>query len=414
MLSAKGPKCRNLLRIMPVWGLLIIGVIAQASANEVFTISGIALDEEAETAVIARETALAKGRMAAYEKLRARLTLPEDVRGQPLATPEQVLAMVLDFSVRNEKLSSVRYMADMIVRFEPEAIRAHFRALGISFSETVSKPVLIVPVLRADGFDRLWEDPNPWAEAWRELEFVNGLVPLTAPVGDLADIATLDAGAAVAGDAVALFSVADNYGAEEAAVALAEPVFGTGGLDRVDVTVTRLGRVLPPRTMVDSFDLLAGETELDLYARAAKGLSARIEADWKRDTRPNFATSQTLQARVPVIQLSDYISIRTRLSRVAMIAELEIGALTKGDVEVFLAFLGSLDQLQLALAQQDLVLLDEGGQWVIRDANAPVNPPIVSDVQSLVQPETVFIDGNTPMSQSPAVTTEPPQGRLSP
>ena len=401
MLRAKGPKGWHLLLVM-LWG--IAGIVS-AQADEVFTISGIALDEEAETAVIAREIALAKGRMAAYEALRARLTLPEDVRGHALATPEQILAMVLDFSVRNEKSSSVRYVADMIVRFEPDAVRRHFRNLGIAFSETVSKPVLIVPVLRADGFDRLWEDPNPWADAWRELEFANGLVPLTAPVGDLADIATLDAGAAVAGDAPALFRVADNYGAEEAAVALAEPVFNADGLARVDVTVTRLSRVLPPRTMVDSFELLAGESEFDLYARAAGGLSARIETDWKRDTRPNVATSQTLQARVPVTRLSDYVAIRTRLSRVAMIGELEVTSLTRENVEVFLAFPGSLDQLQLALAQQDLVLLDEAGQWVIRDANA--RAPTIGEAQSRAPLKTVVI-GAEPM------TTEPPRGRSGP
>ena len=409
MLRAKSPKYRGLLCLMPVWGLLVIAGALPAQANEVFTVSAIALDEEAETAVIARETALAKGRMAAYKLLRARLTLPEDVRGQPLATPEQVLAMVLDFSLDNEKLSSVRYVADMIVRFEPEAVRSHFRNLGISFSETVSKPVLIVPVLRADGFDRLWEDPNPWAEAWRELEFISGLVPLTTPVGDLADIAALDARAAVAGDEAALFRVADNYGAEETAVALAEPVFDTTGLDRVEVTLTRLSRVLPPRTIVDRFGLRAGESEFALYARAAEGLSARIETDWKRDTRPDFAASQTLQARIPALRLPDYAAIRSRLNQVAMIGKLEITSLTKAEVEVFLAFLGSLDQLQLALAQQDLVLLDEGEGWVIRDANAPAS--VIGNAQSPAQPETVFIGG---ASGAEPVIPEPPQGRSEP
>ena len=195
-------------------------------------------------------------------------------------------------------------------------------------------------------------------------------------------------------------------------MALAEPVFGTGGLNRVDVTVTRHSRVLPPRTMVDSFELLAGETEFGLYARAAGGLSARIEADWKRDTRPDVTASQTLQARVPVIRLPDYVSIRSRLNRVAMIGKLEVASLTREEAEVFLAFLGSLDQLQLALAQQDLVLLDEAGEWVIRDARAPVeNVPVAGGVQSLVQPQTVFIDGDT---EPPALTTEPPRGRSDP
>ena len=52
-----------------------------AFAQDIFTVTGVHVDESAETAAAAREKALEIGQRKAFEEVIARLTLPEDRAG---------------------------------------------------------------------------------------------------------------------------------------------------------------------------------------------------------------------------------------------------------------------------------------------------------------------------------------------
>lgn len=80
-----------------------------AGAQDIFTVTGVHVDERAETAAAARESALEIGQRKAFEEVVARLTLPEDRAGLAMPDTSTITNMVRDFGVSNEKTSSVRY-----------------------------------------------------------------------------------------------------------------------------------------------------------------------------------------------------------------------------------------------------------------------------------------------------------------
>ncbi|HAI29648.1 MAG TPA: DUF2066 domain-containing protein, partial [Thalassospira sp.] len=164
-----------------------------AGAQDIFTVTGVHVDERAETAAAARESALEIGQRKAFEEVVARLTLPEDRAGLAMPDTSTITNMVRDFGVSNEKTSSVRYIADMTVRFKDDELRRYLRFRDISFAELQSKPVMIVPVYRTNNYVSLWDDPNPWREVWSRNIATSGLVPIKAPIGDLTDISTISA-----------------------------------------------------------------------------------------------------------------------------------------------------------------------------------------------------------------------------
>ena len=92
-----------------------------------FSASGIQVDVTAENAALAREQALSDGQKRALMVVMERITPSYVVEQLPELVPDDIINMVQDMSVLNEKTSSVRYMATLEVRFNPDSVRELLR-----------------------------------------------------------------------------------------------------------------------------------------------------------------------------------------------------------------------------------------------------------------------------------------------
>ncbi len=340
-----------------------------AAAQDIFTVSGVHVDERAETAAAARERALEIGQRKAFEEVVARLTLPEDRAG--LATPETsvITNMVSDFGVSNEKTSSVRYIADMTVRFKDDELRRFLRFRDISFAELQSKPVMIVPVYRTNNYVSLWDDPNPWREVWSRNIATSGLVPIKAPIGDLTDISTVSAEQAESGSMERLSQLAKRYGADVAVVASAE-VSGPEGGETVDVSVTRYEPNGAPQIFGVQEKTQAGETLNETLVRAAKSVQEQLADGWKRANLINYSTGGNLMVFIPITGLADWAGIENKLIGLPVVRNSRVIAMSKREVQVSIEYVGSANQLQTALNQQNLSLSRMGELWFIQPSGA--------------------------------------------
>src|SRR3546814_5337389 len=92
---------------------------------------------------------------------------------------------------------TVRYLADLTFRFNPDQVRSLLRGAGVPFAETRSKPVVVLPVFGDSAAGpTLWTGTNPWRDVWAQRRGDDGLVPLTVPLGDLGDLAAVEIGRA--------------------------------------------------------------------------------------------------------------------------------------------------------------------------------------------------------------------------
>jgi hypothetical protein len=332
----------------------------------VFEVNDVAVDITAKAAAEARKQAHSDGKSRAFQRLLERLTLRIEHQGLPKLTPRDIDAYVNDFSVSDEKTSPVRYLARLTFRFKPEAVRSLLNDHGFSFAETVSKSVLVLPVFQAAGALILWDDPNPWRDAWTARDKKHGLVPTLLPSGDLADIAAIGAEQAMDGDLQRLAAIAQRYGASVTLV-----VFGVLRVEAakarrvLDVYFTRYGRQLQEQTEVVSFPQEQNETVDRLLARAANEMTYVVEDNWKRDNLLQFSNSGVLPVVLPITGLKDWVSVRARLSGVAVLRRTEMVLLSKDEVRLNLHFFGDTSQLALALEQVDLKLYQDEGKWLL-------------------------------------------------
>ena len=329
-------------------------------------VRGVKVDVTAETAAKARTQALAEGERMAFAKLIERLTMRIDRELLPNLSSKEISSYIRDFEVAEEKNSQVRYLASLNFTFKGDEIRGLLQDNQIPFAETMSKPVLVVPIYQKAGVHLLWDEGNGWRDAWDSLPVSTGLVPMILPLGDLADLATIQAEQAINGDEVRLNTLAKRYGAAD--YLIAEGIYVVSpetGLPQLEVTLTRYGSAQSEQTMLLSFAAEGEENESALLRRAAFEVAAQVEDHWKRDNLIRFGEGAIASVVIPVRGLGDWIEARKRLSSIAVIKDAELVLLSRNEVQVNLHYLGTLAQLALALEQADLRLWDSGGLLVL-------------------------------------------------
>jgi hypothetical protein len=337
--------------------------------GSVFTVTNVSVDATAETATAARVKALENGHRDAFVRLMTRL-VPLNLRKRELeADTGRITQLVKSFGVDQEKTSAVRYLATLRFAFDRDGMRKFLREAGLPFAETRSKPVLVLPVLRRAGVYLLWDAQNTWRNAWSALPVPDGLVPIIVPNGDLADINDISADQAVRGRQDRLDAILARYGATDAILVLAAlDARRLGNAPVVQVTITRFGTRDADRTTVLGVVAEPGASVEDTIAAAAPRAASQIEENWKLDNLLRFDLPRVLIAVMPLDDLSDWVAMKGRLSKIAFIEASELLALSRLGATVRLRYFGNHEQLALALSQRDVRLAKDDNGWTLRHA----------------------------------------------
>ncbi len=344
-----------------------------APGGGLYAVARVAVDATAKDAATARGQALADGQRRAWTTLTERLTLAGDRERLPEVNDAALAALVQGIEIADERTSATRYIARVSVRFKPDGVRQYLRAAGIPYSETVSKPLLVVPVFEAEGVRHLWDDNNAWRAAWVARERAAGLLRFIVPLGDLADSIVIDPDRALAGDPGALAALTQRYGLNDALVAHAW-LQGDSAVDepRVQVTLLRL-RPDGRETLTEAY---AGGSFSDVgavLAQVVDFIATRLDDEWKQATLLRPDATSTLDVTVPLATIEEWLAVRERLESMAELRQVEVIALNRGGAHVLLHYFGDPARLKVALAQRDLELAERGGSWSLRSLG-PASP----------------------------------------
>ncbi len=377
---------------------LVAASSAIALAQDIFTVRDVAVDATGESAAEAREKAVAEGHVRAYRQLLERLVPRTSLSAAPQLGYRELLDYVQGFRVADERTSDVRYLANLTFSFQPGQIRDLLARSGVPFVETRRKPALLLAVWAEDGERHLWDDPNPWREHWSARRD-DGLVPILTPLGDLQDIAVIDAETAAALTPAPLQQLETRYQADGVIVSEAtlsgDPAAG-------DATLTVESRAFALRDLPaagrESYRLEEDETLEALLARAAAVIDDRLQEAWKRENQVRYGAPRQIAVTVPISGLNEWAAIQRRLRQTPTIQRVELRSLRRDSARLNLHFLGSEAQLGRALAQRDLTLaLTAGSEWDLRP-RAPLAP-------SATAPDTGVPAQPAPEQASPAAPT---------
>ncbi len=357
-------KMRTII-LFGLWVGLFILNMGTAQAGDVFEVSGVYVDVTAKNVTLARQEAMREGEGRAFDILLKRLTMKADRDLLPWVESSKRAQYIRDFSVSGEKSSSVRYLATYTYHFKADAIRNLLKARGISFAETISKPVLILPLFEDGTRLSLWENPNSWRDVWSNQQTQNGLVPLALPLGDLADISGVNAQQALAGDREPLMTMAQRYEVPSVVIAhLSVTGRDSEGLpNSADLIVNRIGSPYEGRATLLGLAAQEGESANAFLTRLAEQVSDMVQESWKRDNLLQFGQMDVLPVNLAIKGLPEWLAVKERLEKVAVVRRVELALLARDTVQINLHFIGKLDQLIGSLHQVDLDLTLNGESW---------------------------------------------------
>ena len=91
-----------------------------------------------------------------------------------------------------------------------------------------------------------------------------------------------------------------------------------------------------------------------------------VEEAWKLENLLRLDLQGRVHVTVPVGGIEEWVEVRRRLGRVAIIRRTELMALTRNQVWLALDYVGELRQLALALAQPDMDMRHGLAAWTLR------------------------------------------------
>ncbi len=373
---------------------------AQSGAADIFTVARVSVEATAASAEAARLIAQDRGRAQALQILLQRLTPSGDWPYLPHPQLSDLLDMQVGFEVEHERFSTLagaqnRYLADITYSFRRDRIRSLLRREGTAFSESQASPALVLAVFEREDERLLWEEENPWAAAWYEMDFSHELVPMMLPLGDLSDTTIVSVDDVVSGNWAALEFLATRYNVNRIFVAHAVLLDDGFGNARLYARVTELsadgvGQIID--TQVGGA-LAAGEVSSlgDIGTRAITLLSGQLQERWKSQTLVSYDVIHRIDATAVYNSLDEWVAIREALEGSATVNEYNAYALSARGAELSVTFVGSVQQLMITLEQHGVALTGTRGYWDLRlrGADGNVSPATGAPAQGAGQAQNL-------------------------
>lgn len=347
--------------------MCVVLLALPASAQDVFTVSGIRVDERAANTTEAQTAAFRSGQLAAAQVLLERLTLPDDrINAGLMNIPSDAAQeMVAGLQVGDERRSANRYIATMTVNFDARAVRSYLRGQGVPFVESQAARTLVVPVIeRADG-SGLWG--GAWYEAWRSGAHANALTPFVGvgsqmsgegdnavPVGRN----VISAAGAQSGDEYALRELASLYGVSRVAVITARE---GEGITRATGTVYDFSGEETAQSRLEASTSQGG------FAELARRLVQTEQENWKRQVVVRGGEAGEITVTVLYSSMAQWRALQRSITGASLVSNARLDAVTTTGAVMTLTHRGEPAQLVRELSQRGASLQEEQGLgWVAR------------------------------------------------
>lgn len=374
--EARAPRS---LQHLALWAALALAAFlprGPSAAAELYRVDGVEVEATAESAVAAREAAIAAGEREGLARLLRRLTAPSDHGRLPELAGRPLDPFVQSFEIAEERVAPTSYAATLNLSYVAAEVQGLLAEAGIPFVTRRSEPILVAPVEVTPTGTVPWLEPSPWRDAWYAAVEDATVATLVLPLADLGDVAAAPPEALAAGDRAALDALALRYGAQGVVVATAELARApeTGALERVDVTARDGARWTQPLVR-ESVVAAPEEEESETLARAAALVVDAVEADWKQRTLVPVPPASRLVAEVPLAGLSSWVQIRNQLAGLPEVRSLEVQSFSRDRVRLAIGHDVGLAELAGALGRAGLSLAEEEDGWHLRPAGGPAGYP---------------------------------------
>ncbi len=309
-----------------------------AKAN-VLVITDVPVEASGDNAVVAREAALKTGQEEAFKRLIQKMVAPEyQSKVVPLSS-EQLIDMVRDVSVSNEKTTATKYMGSVSVRFKKAAVQSFLKSQDIPFKRQLPPPFLLVPLYQNDTGLVGLEDGNPLFASLKQSVPSSAVYQFRIPAGDTTEAEAVRA-VMDNREAVALHPVLQKYGVSNA---LFVHVIQKGETYQVKTYVYPTTRSSDAEVM---FTVTDDRTRPVAVAHDLLSDMARyMDKNWTEKEQARHVKKEKMQVVVPLKSVTEMGHLQKELKRIRGVDNATVKGIQNKQLLVELTFLGDAETL---------------------------------------------------------------------
>jgi len=346
--------------------VLVVPQKVRAYDSSLFVVEGVKIDVTADDAVSAQEQAFQQAQLQAFDILANRMVAERDVPNMVRPDASVIASMIKDYEVSKEQISAVRYVGEFTFHFDPKSLGNYFSISGVQYTDTKSKPLLVLPVFQKDGKTTIWGPENLWMRGWASTQFGAALVPVEVPIGDLDDVADINDDNALRFERKSLDRMLMRYNAREAAIMIAVPDRILAGLEMEQAASGSL-RISIYRTDRGSAEYVSefvlrpqnGQSVMQFYDLAVvRGFHA-LQKNWKKRTAASAAQSRFYYVRMPVDGLNELVDVQDILRTLPGLSKVSVVSVKPVEARLLLTFRGDENRLREALRSGSAYVLSQ-------------------------------------------------------
>lgn len=268
---------------------------------------------------------------------------------------------ITGYSIENEKFTKTKYSALITVNLDLSKIKNYFKNNNIAFFLEEGPKTLIIPVIKYKNRSILWDDPNPWFEAWMKRPLDANLTDFLLPTGEVEDLITLSAKDAEDFVNYKIKNMSTKYSAEEVLILQLE-VEQTQGFYNLQLLAYQ--GLKEEKMLLEDFSYKKEKNLEKSILNLANAFAKKYDDLWVEDNIKRLELESYALVRLNYNSLSDWIKIKRSLLNSQNLSSLEIRSMTNSSAIVFIKFL-SKEKLVYDLEENNIYIDEKGETWEI-------------------------------------------------
>jgi len=319
---------------------LMISTVAHAN---LYTVSGVSVASEQESALKARDVALAEGQLEAFNLLLTRLAGEEALAEVPVQNTESVTRFVQDVSIEDEKLTTTRYTGHITVRFNSNTVADFLKEHNVSYLGVEPPSLLVIPVYQDENKQYILDEKNPLYQALKQQDNFAPFYRATLPLGDVSEISLTERALNVSQDLSLLAPLLSAYGKDRIMILRmrTEPLEQSVLVDSSFWPTQDMGSQI----VFKRFRL--GQTPLnDASVQMSQAIFDMMASNWRKDHMAKFDGEKTLYARIPVSSLKEWQDLEREMDKWHFIKKIVVRGVYLPQMLVELSFTQDIGELK--------------------------------------------------------------------
>ncbi len=358
----------NTYLLLSIFIFLLISFNAKSVENN-YVVNDISIDIKEKDLRKARNIAINNAYRIGFQRLLFWITTKNAKEISVILDNINLKSYVTGYSIGSEKLSTFRYRADISVNYEKESINKLLNESNISFFNKRGPKTLILPVLKWGNRITLWDDPNPWFDAWLNIPIDSNFTPIITPYGEVEDLILISASEAILGNKERLKLIANRYKVDEVMILIAKITNTSEGKLALEINGYR--GLNKEKLFFPVFVSKKNEKIEAFLLRAAEQIGQINDDLWVNKNLEKILNEVRVKLRIYFSSLDEWNNIKKNIIKTKMIKNYMITNLASknASVQITVAY-GDENDLMMSFAKEGFYLNTQNQIWELSNSKS--------------------------------------------